>query len=335
MKTIFTIFLTLTLLNCAKKEKDNTSTNLVALFALNNSSKTTEAPSITSFSPSIDIVGATVTFTGKSIPTDSSKISVRFNGTVSTNVSSNGNTSFSATVPTGATSGSVVITIDGKTYTMSNNFTIVNSSSITLNSTYLVGDVTSTNSNVYFTVNIPSSGNYLISLISKTTGFSPDTTIGNLNSINGGTNFSATATTGIGAGASNVNNYTASGIYGFTIKAETTQNSQTGSFGIQVLNTVVPFGASCNNFSSTTRGYCEEFSSGSKYTSSNCFGSNYSTTTTCAQANSSGTVVGKCTISYVDTGSKTIYYYSNASKVWSSSTARTDCTTLSSKTIFE
>jgi RHS repeat-associated protein len=71
------------------------------------------APSITSLSPTSGAVGASVTITGTNFGATQGASSVTFNGTAATSITSWGATSIVATVPTGATTGNVVVTVSG------------------------------------------------------------------------------------------------------------------------------------------------------------------------------------------------------------------------------
>jgi hypothetical protein len=71
------------------------------------------APSITSLSPTSGAVGASVTITGANFGSTQGSGSVTFNGTTATMIGNWGATSIVATVPTGATTGNVVVTANG------------------------------------------------------------------------------------------------------------------------------------------------------------------------------------------------------------------------------
>ena len=88
------------------------------------------APSITSLSPTSGAVGASVTITGTSFGSTQGTSTVKFNGTAATTIGSWSATSIVASVPTGATTGNVVVTVSG---TASNgiSFTVVSAPSIT------------------------------------------------------------------------------------------------------------------------------------------------------------------------------------------------------------
>jgi hypothetical protein len=68
------------------------------------------APSITTLSPTSGTIGALVTITGSGFGSPQGTSTVNFNGTTATSITSWSDTQIKATVPTGATSGSVVVT---------------------------------------------------------------------------------------------------------------------------------------------------------------------------------------------------------------------------------
>ena len=84
------------------------------------------APGITSFSPSSGGAGASVTITGTSFNTAEY---VKFNGTAST-FSVDSDTQITATVPSGASSGTIVVTTHGGTATSASSFTFIPAPSI-------------------------------------------------------------------------------------------------------------------------------------------------------------------------------------------------------------
>jgi large repetitive protein len=88
------------------------------------------APSITSLSPTSGAVGASVTITGTNFGSTQSTSTLTFNGTTATTIGSWSATSIVATVPTGATTGNVVVNASGVN---SNgvSFTVVSAPSIT------------------------------------------------------------------------------------------------------------------------------------------------------------------------------------------------------------
>ena len=73
---------------------------------------TSTTPSITSLSPTSGTVGTSVTITGTNFGTSQGTSTVKFNGTTAT-PSSWSSTSIKAPVPTGATTGNVVVTVSG------------------------------------------------------------------------------------------------------------------------------------------------------------------------------------------------------------------------------
>ena len=102
----------------------------VVLMCLVLSSASFAAPSITSLSPTSGAVGASVTITGTSFGSTQGTSTVKFNGTTATTIGSWSATSIVATVPTGATTGNVVVTVGGNA---SNgvSFTVVAAPNIT------------------------------------------------------------------------------------------------------------------------------------------------------------------------------------------------------------
>ncbi len=80
--------------------------------------------SITSFTPSSGIAGASVTITGTNFGPTPANNTVKFNGTTST-VTASTSTSITTTVPVGATTGPITVTVNGQTATSSTNFTVI------------------------------------------------------------------------------------------------------------------------------------------------------------------------------------------------------------------
>jgi hypothetical protein len=79
-------------------------------------------PTISSFSPAGGPVGTVVTITGTHL---AGTTAVKFNGKAGTSVSATSDTSVTATVPTGATSGTIVLTAPGGTATSSTSFVVI------------------------------------------------------------------------------------------------------------------------------------------------------------------------------------------------------------------
>ena len=80
-------------------------------------------PSITSVSPDSGAVGTTVTFTGSNLLDGADNATVTFNGTRAT-IASDTSGSIQVSVPTGATSGRLLVRINGVTVIASSSFTI-------------------------------------------------------------------------------------------------------------------------------------------------------------------------------------------------------------------
>jgi len=95
-----------------------------------NGSTFTMTPNITSLSPSTAAVGASVTVTGTNFGSSQGTSTLKFNGTAATAVTSWTQTSIVATVPSGATTGNVVVAVNS---VASNNssFTVVAAPAIT------------------------------------------------------------------------------------------------------------------------------------------------------------------------------------------------------------
>ena len=79
-------------------------------------------PTITSFSPSSGLVGSTVTITGTNL---NGATQVSFNGTPATSYTVDGPGQITATVPVGATTGTISVVTPGGTVTSSGSFTVV------------------------------------------------------------------------------------------------------------------------------------------------------------------------------------------------------------------
>jgi len=78
-------------------------------------------PQITSFTPTSGPVGTVVTIAGSSLTQASI---VRFGGVKAASFTVNTDTQITATVPTGAVTGKIVVTTAGGTATSSTNFTV-------------------------------------------------------------------------------------------------------------------------------------------------------------------------------------------------------------------
>jgi gliding motility-associated-like protein len=89
----------------------------------NNASVSPTAPTITYFTPTSGVVGATVNITGTNFSTTPGSNTVRFNGTTST-VTASTATSITTTVPAGASTGKITVTVAGNTATSATDFTV-------------------------------------------------------------------------------------------------------------------------------------------------------------------------------------------------------------------
>ena len=80
-------------------------------------------PTITSFTPSSGLIGTTVIITGTNFDPVPANNTVQFNGTLATATAST-TTSITTTVPVGATTGPITVTVVGNTATSATNFTV-------------------------------------------------------------------------------------------------------------------------------------------------------------------------------------------------------------------
>jgi hypothetical protein len=87
-------------------------------------------PTITSFTPDEGLVGATVTISGTNFSTTPNQNTVQFNNTTAT-VTASTATQITTTVPAGATSGKISVTVDGEKATSAGDFIVLVSPAIT------------------------------------------------------------------------------------------------------------------------------------------------------------------------------------------------------------
>lgn len=87
-------------------------------------------PTIINFTPASGSIGTTVTITGTNFSMTPADNTVQFNGATAT-VSASTATSITVTVPSGATTGKITVTVGGKTATSATNFTVTTGPSIT------------------------------------------------------------------------------------------------------------------------------------------------------------------------------------------------------------
>ncbi len=88
-------------------------------------------PTVSGFSPASGPIGTTVTITGTNFSATPANNTVQFNGTTAV-VTASTSTSISTTVPIGATTGTITVTVAGNTATSATNFTVTVSSVITI-----------------------------------------------------------------------------------------------------------------------------------------------------------------------------------------------------------
>jgi len=99
------------------------SASVLFISSCKNDEETTPSPSITSFTPASGVVGTTVIITGTSFSTTAASNNVTFNGIAAT-VTAASATQLTVTVPTGATTGKIVVTVNSVTATSSSDFTV-------------------------------------------------------------------------------------------------------------------------------------------------------------------------------------------------------------------
>jgi Concanavalin A-like lectin/glucanases superfamily/IPT/TIG domain len=90
----------------------------------------TQAPTIISFSPTSGQVSSTVTITGTNFSTTATENTVKFNNTTAT-VTSASSTQLEVSVPAGATTGKISVTVNGFTATSTTDFTLIQPPTIT------------------------------------------------------------------------------------------------------------------------------------------------------------------------------------------------------------
>jgi RHS repeat-associated protein len=91
----------------------------------------TAAPSITSLTPNTGAVGSSIVIAGSNFGPSVGNGNVKYNGTSATTITSWGATSITATVPSGATTGNVVVTAAGGVASSGVTFTVTGAPSIT------------------------------------------------------------------------------------------------------------------------------------------------------------------------------------------------------------
>ncbi len=92
---------------------------------------TATSPTIASFNPTMGLVGTPVTITGTNFSATASSNIVKFNGTTAT-VTASSVTSITTSVPTGAATGKIAVTVGGQTATSTTDFTVTTATSPTI-----------------------------------------------------------------------------------------------------------------------------------------------------------------------------------------------------------
>ena len=103
---------------------------LFSFFLLRVGQSLAWSPTISSLSPTSGAVGATVTITGTNFGSPQGTSTVKFNGTAAATATNWTTTSITVTVPSGATTGNVVVTVSGVA-SNGKSFTVVSAPSIT------------------------------------------------------------------------------------------------------------------------------------------------------------------------------------------------------------
>jgi RHS repeat-associated protein len=91
-----------------------------------NSAPFTVLPNVSEVSPAFGVVGTSVTITGTSFGATQGSSSVYFNGTAATSIGSWSDTEIVATVPSGASTGAVTVTVNSAQSNPTTSFTVVN-----------------------------------------------------------------------------------------------------------------------------------------------------------------------------------------------------------------
>lgn len=95
----------------------------VILLFLTSCGSGTEPPDIYEFTPTSGVVGASVTINGIGFDPGGVNNIVKFNGTTAP-ITSFGDNTLVVTVPAGATTGNISVTVNGQTATSSSVFTV-------------------------------------------------------------------------------------------------------------------------------------------------------------------------------------------------------------------
>jgi hypothetical protein len=107
--------------NASMTVASNTTYWAMVMVALKGSANSGAPPTVTSFNPTSGAAGASVTITGTNF---SGATAVKFNGTSATSFTINNSTQIAATIPCGATTGTMSVTTPAGTGTSSGVFTV-------------------------------------------------------------------------------------------------------------------------------------------------------------------------------------------------------------------
>jgi FG-GAP-like repeat/FG-GAP repeat/IPT/TIG domain len=118
-------------------------------------------PTITSFAPVADMVGASVTITGTYFSATPANNLVKFNGATAV-VTASTITSITATVPVGATTGKITVTIGGLTGTSTDDFIVLANQPVSQPSALVFSSVTTSSMIGSFTAATGSPAGYIV-----------------------------------------------------------------------------------------------------------------------------------------------------------------------------
>jgi gliding motility-associated-like protein len=140
---------------------------------------TASLPTITSFTPPSGGISTTVSITGTNFSTTPANNTVKFNGTTAV-VTASTATSIICTVPSGATTGKITVTVSGNTATSASDFTVTTSSQNWLR------HISASGSQIGEAIAIDGSGNsYTCGYFSNTVDFNPGAGVFNLTAQSG------------------------------------------------------------------------------------------------------------------------------------------------------
>jgi gliding motility-associated-like protein len=148
--------------------------------------KLSQPPTITSFAPASGPVGTTVTITGTNFSTTPANNTVQFNGTAAV-VTTSTATSITTTVPVGATTGKISVTVAGNTATSTIDFTVTIAPTVAPGLEWAVAVGNNTLDTNVLSMTTDASGNvYIAGQFDGTVDFDPRSGVFNLTSAGNG-----------------------------------------------------------------------------------------------------------------------------------------------------